>query len=72
MEFKRYKRKVIAELRHYVAGDSLNTSISISDFDKENGSPKSGDMIARNLKDHNDQWLVSKAYFDDNFEEYHG
>jgi len=28
----------------------------------------SGKMIARNPKNHNDQWLVAKAYFEDNLE----
>jgi hypothetical protein len=27
-----------------------------------------GDMIARNPKNHSDQWLVAKQYFEDNFE----
>lgn len=26
-------------------------------------------MIARNPKNHEDQWLVAKKYFEDNFEE---
>ena len=26
-------------------------------------------MIARNPKNHDDQWLVAKQYFEDNFEE---
>lgn len=30
---------------------------------------KLGDMIARNPKNHKDQWLVAKEYFNDNFEE---
>lgn len=42
--------------------------ISISKEDLINGSPKIGDMIARNPKNHNDQWLVAKEYFEDNFE----
>ncbi len=42
--------------------------VSISDADRQNGSPKIGDMIARNPKNHNDQWLVAKQYFEDNFE----
>ncbi len=42
--------------------------VSISEEDKKNGSPKQGDMIARNPKNHNDQWLVAKAYFEDNLE----
>ena len=43
--------------------------VSISAEDLKNGSPKIGDMIARNPKNHNDQWLVAEKYFKDNFEE---
>lgn len=43
--------------------------VSISDPDLKAGSPKIGDMVARNPKNHLDQWLVSKQYFNDNFEE---
>ncbi len=42
--------------------------ISISEQDLKNNSPKLGDMIARNPKNHLDQWLVAKEYFDNNFE----
>lgn len=42
--------------------------VSISDDDLKNGSPKIGDMIARNPKNHNDQWLIANKYFNDNFE----
>ena len=42
--------------------------VSISDADLLNGSPKLGDMIARNPKNHLDQWLVAEQYFKDNFE----
>jgi len=47
---------------------SQNIEISISEADRKNGSPKMGDMIARNPKNHEDQWLVAKAYFEDNLE----
>ena len=71
--FKQYRRKAIAELRpvtdEEVMSMKLDPSISISAADKENGSPFMGDMIARNPKDHTDQWLVAKQYFEDNFEE---
>jgi len=43
--------------------------VSISDSDIQNGSPKEGDMIARNPENHSDQWLVAKEYFENNFEE---
>ena len=67
-EFRRYRRKQIAELRPYVPGEALNERVSISAGDREAGSPKEGDMIARNPADHDDQWLVSKEYFEANFE----
>ena len=66
-EFKQYRRKQIAELRPY-QGETLSPGVSISQADIENGSPKIGDMIARNPKNHNDQWLVAQDYFEDNFE----
>lgn len=79
-EFKQYRRKQVAELRAvtendikvYKAGDSIPASfqskVSVSDEDRKNGSPKIGDMIARNPKNHADQWLVAEQYFKDNFE----
>lgn len=67
-EFKQYRRKQIAELRPYQEGEVLSERVSVSQADKEAGSPKIGDMIARNPKNHEDQWLVAKQYFEDNFE----
>jgi len=66
-DFKQYRRKNIAEMRPYEEGEILD-GVSISDVDKKNGSPLVGDMIARNPQNHNDQWLVAKKYFEDNFE----
>ena len=66
-EFKQYRRKQIAELRPYTAGESMD-GIMVSSEDRSAGSPKHGDMIARNPKNHKDQWLVSAQYFSDNFE----
>lgn len=76
MNFKKYKRKEVAELRELTLKE-INTglgslsiqSISVSNEDIKSGSPKIGDMIARNPKNHNDQWLVAKKYFEENFEE---
>lgn len=66
-EFKQYRRKQIAELRPFVEGEILSNLVSISSADKDAGSPKAGDMIARNPINHNDQWLVAAAYFEANF-----
>ena len=70
-EFNKYRRKQIAELRALTQSEideGLDFNISVSNEDLKNGSPKVGDMIARNPKNHNDQWLVAKKYFEDNFD----
>lgn len=66
-EFKQYRRMQIAELRPWVFTDDMSC-ISVSPEDAKAGSPKEGDMIGRNPKNHYDQWLVSAQYFADNFE----
>jgi hypothetical protein len=82
--FKKYRRTQIAEMRPVtdydvevynkhageliVMNEKRVVKVSISVEDLSNGSPKLGDMIARNPKNHNDQWLVAKQYFQDNFE----
>ena len=82
--FRQYRRKQIAELRPIEQSDleqfeqykmlvAHKTTdnwipVSISDADLKAGSPKIGDMVARNPKNHLDQWLVAKQYFEDNFE----
>jgi hypothetical protein len=68
MSFRQYRRKQIAELRPYEPGETLSDRVSISAADREAGSPKEGDMIARNPKNHEDQWLVAADYFAENFE----
>jgi hypothetical protein len=65
--FKPYRRKQTTELRPYVPGENM-MGISVSEADKLVGSPKLGDMIARNPKNHKDQWLVAEQYFIDNFD----
>ena len=67
-KFTKYRRTQVAEMRPYEPGEILNERVSISATDRENGSPKAGDMIARNPKNHDDQWLVAAGYFADNFE----
>lgn len=66
-EFKQYRRSQIAELREWQPGDDM-ARVSVSAPDRDAGSPKPGDMIARNPKNHDDQWLVAAQYFADNFE----
>lgn len=69
--FQQFRRSQIAELRPIEDEDdhliSIGT-ISISQPDRENGSPKLGDMIARNPVNHDDLWLVAADYFAANFE----
>lgn len=65
-KFKQYQRTQIAEMRAWEPGDDVS-SVSISKVDRDFGSPRQGDMIARNPKNHADQWLVAAAYFAANF-----
>lgn len=66
-DFTQYRRKQIAELRPYIEGEDMRL-VSVSNEDAKAGSPKAGDMIARNPKNHDDKWLVAAQYFADNFE----
>lgn len=65
--YKQYRRTQIAEMAPWTKGLDME-GISISAPDKTTGSPKAGDMIARNPKNHEDKWLVAAQYFADNFE----
>lgn len=69
IEFKKYRRTQIAEMVPWSSDLDLDlTIVSVSKPDREAGSPKTGDMIARNPKNHADMWLVAAQYFSDNFE----
>lgn len=66
-EYTKYRRTQIAEMRPALPSDAHN-EVSISAEDRRGGSPKYGDMVARNPKNHADKWLVAAQYFKDNFE----
>lgn len=65
-KFKKYKRKNVAEMRPYALGEDL-TKISVN-FVVDSPERDMG-MIARNPKNHKDQWYVARKYFEENFEE---
>lgn len=70
-DFKKYRRISIVELRPVTQWDIdrfANSIYSVSIEDLKKGSPKIGDMIARNPKNHLDQWLIAKDFFEQNFE----
>jgi len=63
--WKQYRRKGLSEMRPYVLGEDL-TNISVADVD----DPETDmGMIARNPLNHEDQWYVARAYFEENLEE---
>ena len=45
-------------MRHYVPGEDLNGVEIPSGY-----TPKEGDWIARNPKDHSDEWLVTVEFY---------
>lgn len=54
-------------MRPYIQGEDVS-HVSISEHDLKHGSPKIGDMIARNPKRPDDLWLVAEEYFKENLE----
>lgn len=80
--FKKYIRTNISEMRPVEDFDiacfkvygkiqyECTGIISISDTDLKNGSPKIGDMIARNPENNRDQWLVAEEYYKNNYQSY--
>ena len=67
--FKKYIRTNTAEMACWNPECNM-VGVSVSEADEKNGSPRFGDMIARNPQNHNDRWLVAKKYFEENFKEY--
>lgn len=67
MIWAKYTRTGTAEARPFVPGETLGRNVSVSAADLLAGSPKPGDMIARNPENHEDQWLIAKDYFEANF-----
>lgn len=80
MKFKQYYKRQLAELRsledyeideyklHKKIRPHLDVDVLISQEALDSGSPKPGDMIARNPKNTVEQWLVTKEDFLRNFE----
>ena len=64
-EWKKYRRTNIAEMRPYVFNEDREF-ISVSEVDVPDYDMG---MVARNPKNHKDQWYVARKYFEDNFEE---
>jgi hypothetical protein len=65
---KLYRKKGLVEIERWVPGINMD-GVSIGDEDKANGSPRDGDMIARDPNNPRDRWLISSAYFAANYEE---
>ena len=53
-KYRQYKRKGLSEMAQWVP-DMDMLSVSVSEVDKKAGSPKDGDMIARNPKNYSDK-----------------
>lgn len=66
-DFSPYRSKKIVEMRPYVPGQDM-TGISVFSDDRDKGCPRAGDMIARRQEQPGACWLMSKEYFDENFE----
>ena len=63
-KWKKYRKVATQEMRPYIPGEDL-TGISVNKED----TPEEGGMIARNDKNHEDQWYVAKKFFESNYVE---
>lgn len=61
-EFQDYIKTIPQSMRPYVPGESLE-GISVSNED----IPGAGGMIAQNPENPNDQWYISKSFFEENY-----
>lgn len=65
--WKHYRRTGLSEMRPYVPGEDME-GISVNAEDVHELGQVGG-MVARNPKNHEDQWYVAAQYFADNLEE---
>ena len=64
---KLYRKRGTVECERWTPGIDM-TDVSISKADKENGSPRDGDMIAADPENPADRWLISAAWFKRHYE----
>jgi len=69
IEFKKYSKIGVTEIRPYLEGEQLLKNVVISEERRKKGSPKQGDMICRDPNNTKDVWLITEAYFNSNYEE---
>jgi hypothetical protein len=63
---KNYIKKAVQPMEAWHFHSDMH-GVSVSDPDKQNGSPKIGDMIAHSPTNPDDRWLVAKKFFNDNY-----
>ena len=64
--YKQFRRKQVAEMRALPGWRGPKWRLHIQSI-RNAGSPKPGDVTARNPKNRTDKWLVAAKYFADNF-----
>jgi len=66
------RKSTLQRLERYISDTpdikNINAPFTISDEDEANGHPKSGDWIGINASNPRDRWLITKEFFDDNYE----
>jgi len=66
--FVPYKRKGTILARPYLEGEVLAAHVTVRDVDREAGSPKLGDMIAKAFDNEADEWLITSENFEKDYE----
>jgi hypothetical protein len=65
---KLYRKRGLTRMSPWDEQTNMD-GVSISQDDRDKGSPKRGDMIAQSTLNPDDRWLISKIYFEANYEE---
>jgi hypothetical protein len=65
---KLYRKRGLTRMEPWDETTNMD-GVSIGQDDRNNGSPRRGDMIAQNTTNPNDRWLISRIYFETNYEE---
>jgi hypothetical protein len=66
---KLYRKKGTIEAERWTPGIDME-GVSIGENDKKAGSPKAGDMLARDPENPADRWLIAEEYFRRHYEQF--
>lgn len=65
--WKTYRRRGYTQIRPWTPDDK----VMVTEIQQQQGSPKQGDMLCRDVENHEDTWLITETFFKNNYELVH-